>query len=200
MPAANLPNLPDPLAIQFWMGSNAHLLHYAIGGEGEDVNFFAVTEGPAIWPGGDKWVIDAEPGEAVAAFKGWHPAVQEMVAAGWVTKRWGLFVVQQPSRWHRGRAVLLGRCRACHAGRIMARAPTLRSRTRLPWLSWFREARWRTGMRRWPTINRCAERGPARSSGVRGATNTLLHLPDGPGNRSSKRANGPLPRRFRLDS
>ncbi|HEY0420397.1 MAG TPA: FAD-dependent monooxygenase, partial [Acetobacteraceae bacterium] len=36
VPASRLPSLPDPQAIQFWMGPGAHLLHYAIGGRGED--------------------------------------------------------------------------------------------------------------------------------------------------------------------
>jgi salicylate hydroxylase len=31
-----------------------------------------------------------------------------MIAAGWVDKRWALFVVTPPRRWWRGRAVLLG--------------------------------------------------------------------------------------------
>ena len=46
VPVANLPSLPDPQAIQFWMGPDAHLLHYAIGRNGEAVNFFAVVETP----------------------------------------------------------------------------------------------------------------------------------------------------------
>ena len=33
VPVENLPSLPDPQAIQFWMGPDAHVLHYAIGGE-----------------------------------------------------------------------------------------------------------------------------------------------------------------------
>ena len=49
VPVENLPSLPDPHAIQFWMGPDAHLLHYAIGGNGESVNFFAVVETPKIW-------------------------------------------------------------------------------------------------------------------------------------------------------
>ena len=108
VPVAHLPSLPDPQAIQFWMGPGAHLLHYAIGPAGGMVNFFAVVEEPAIWPDAERWQIAAQPGEAVAAFAGWHPAVTQMVGAGWLDKRWGLFVVQQPSRWHRGRAVLIG--------------------------------------------------------------------------------------------
>jgi salicylate hydroxylase len=108
VPAARLPSLPDPEAIQFWMGPDAHLLHYAIGPGAETVNFFAVVEGPAHWPDPQHWIVPAAPGEAVSAFSGWHPAVTEMVGAGWVDKRWALFVVQPPLRWHRGRAVLIG--------------------------------------------------------------------------------------------
>jgi salicylate hydroxylase len=46
VPVEKLPSLPDPDAIQFWMGPSAHLLHYAIGADGGHVNFLAVVEGP----------------------------------------------------------------------------------------------------------------------------------------------------------
>lgn len=107
VPRHRLLSLPDPEAIQFWMGPDAHLLHYAIGAGAEDVNFFAVVEGPSTWDD-DRWIADAALGEALAAFRGWHPAVTEMISAGWLDKRWALFVVEQPRRWHRGRAVLIG--------------------------------------------------------------------------------------------
>ena len=63
------------------MGPNAHLLHYAIGGQAQDVNFFAVVEGPEQWERPDRWTADTVPGESVHAFAGWHPAVTEMIAA-----------------------------------------------------------------------------------------------------------------------
>jgi salicylate hydroxylase len=107
VPARGLRALPDPQALQFWMGPNAHLLHYAIGATAEDINFFAVVEGPETWRD-DKWIVGAQPGEATRCFAGWHPAVTEMIGAGWVDKRWGLFVVQQPTRWHTRRVVLIG--------------------------------------------------------------------------------------------
>lgn len=107
VPRHRLPSLPDPEAIQFWMGPDAHLLHYAIGGAAEDVNFFAVAEGPVTWDD-DRWIASAAPGEALAAFQGWHPAVTEMISAGWIDKRWALFVVGQPRHWHRHKAVLIG--------------------------------------------------------------------------------------------
>lgn len=108
VPTRQLRRLPDPEALQFWMGPRAHLLHYAIGGSAEDINFFAVVEGPETWPHEEKWVIPARPGEATESFQNWHPAVTEMVQAGWVDTRWGLFVVRQPRRWHTGRIVLIG--------------------------------------------------------------------------------------------
>ena len=108
VPIEALPSLPDPEAIQFWMGPNAHLLHYAIGGERKSVNYFAVVEGPEIWPqtGGSTAKIDHR--TAVEAFRGWHPAVTEMIDAVEHTVRWGLFTVNPVLHWFRGRAVLMG--------------------------------------------------------------------------------------------
>ena len=59
VPARSLRALPDPEALQFWMGPRAHLLHYAIGKAAEDINFFAVVEGPEVWPHDDKWIVAA---------------------------------------------------------------------------------------------------------------------------------------------
>lgn len=103
----DVPALPDPEAIQFWMGPDAHLLHYAIGGAAEEVNLLAVVEGPPSWEA-DRWLTEVEPGEVLARFDGWHPAATEMVAAAAPTARWGLFVVETLLRWYRGRVVLLG--------------------------------------------------------------------------------------------
>src|SRR5215471_13782182 len=89
VPVDRLPSLPDPQALQVWMGPNAHVVHYAIGGAGDAVNFVAFVEGPAVWPHADKWLSEVEPGEAQAAFRGWHPAVTEMVGAVQHKVRWG---------------------------------------------------------------------------------------------------------------
>jgi salicylate hydroxylase len=107
VPTENLPSLPDPHAIQFWMGPDAHLLHYAIGGAGELVNFFAVVEAPRNWPH-DGSVAEVDEDVPVASFRGWHPAVTEMIRAAASPLRWGLFAVRPLLRWYRGRLVLLG--------------------------------------------------------------------------------------------
>jgi salicylate hydroxylase len=107
VPTENLPSLPDPHAIQFWMGPDGHLLHYAIGSNGESVNFFAVVETPSIWLH-DGSVAEVHEEVPVASFRGWHPAVTEMIRAASSPIRWGLFTVRPLLRWYRGRVVILG--------------------------------------------------------------------------------------------
>ncbi|QJY50272.1 FAD-dependent monooxygenase [Pseudonocardia broussonetiae] len=104
VPRSALPDLPDPDAVQFWMGPDAHLLHYAIG---DVVNFLAVIEGPGTWdgPGG---VAPAADGELAAAFRDWHPAVRQMIGAVPQSPRWGMFALPPLTRWSRDRVVLLG--------------------------------------------------------------------------------------------
>jgi salicylate hydroxylase len=179
VPQHLLPRLPERMAIQFWLGAGAHLLHYAIGGDGSHVNFLAVTEGPAEWPDPLHWVIEAEPREALSPFAGWHQAMTEMVGAGWVTKRWGLFVVDQPLRWTRSRVVLLGD--AAHAmlphhgqGANTTIEDAITLAELLPGVT---PATWDERMARCRALRRVRTRAIQRSSWV---TNRLLHLPDGP--------------------
>ena len=106
VPAARLPSLPDPGALQFWMGPRAHLLHYPIAG-GSLINFMAVIEGPARWTA-PTWMKAAAPGAHLAAFTGWHPAVTQMLTAVPQSPRWGLFTLPPLTRWSRGPVVLLG--------------------------------------------------------------------------------------------
>jgi salicylate hydroxylase len=110
VPIAALPRLPDPHAIQFWTGPDAHLLHYALGRDDDTVNFLAVLCGPASWEGAQR---EAPRGELLDAFAGWHPAVREMLAAVPQSPRWPLLAQAPLARWTRGRAELLGD--ACHA-------------------------------------------------------------------------------------
>jgi salicylate hydroxylase len=106
VPADRLPSLPDPGALQFWMGPGAHLLHYPIDG-GSVINFLAVIDDPVQWTA-PAWMEPAEPGAHLTAFTGWHPAVTEMLAAVPQSPRWGLFARRPLARWSRGPVVLLG--------------------------------------------------------------------------------------------
>ncbi|MFC5137369.1 FAD-dependent monooxygenase [Actinomycetospora rhizophila] len=110
VPIDALPSLPDPRAIQFWAGPDAHLLHYALGRDDDTVNFLAVLCGPQTWEGPQR---DAPAGELLEGFAGWHPAVREMLAAVPQSARWPLLAQEPLTRWTRGRLALLGD--ACHA-------------------------------------------------------------------------------------
>jgi salicylate hydroxylase len=100
-----LDRLPDPDAIQFWMGPGGHLLHYPIGNG--DQNFFLVERHPAPWPARE-WTMPAHEGEQMARFKDWHPAVTQMIEAVPISPRWGLFHRPPLSRWSKGRVTLIG--------------------------------------------------------------------------------------------
>lgn len=179
VPVDRLSSLPDPQAIQFWMGPDAHLLHYAIGGGGEDVNFFAVVEGPETWPSGGSWQASVEPNEALSTFDGWHPAVTEMVGAVPHKVRWGLFVVRPLLHWHRGRAVLLGdsaHAMLPHHGQG-ANTTIEDAITLAELLAHSGVSDWDATMRQYQSLRRARTRKIQRSSW---ATNDLLHLPDGP--------------------
>jgi salicylate hydroxylase len=106
VPVERLPRLPDPGALQFWMGPGAHLLHYPID-SGRLINFLAVIDQPASWTAPD-WMAHAETGAHLEAFAGWHPAVVEMLSAVPQSPRWGLFARRPLAHWSHGPAVLLG--------------------------------------------------------------------------------------------
>jgi len=178
VPTENLRSLPDPHAIQFWMGPDAHLLHYAIGGSGESVNFFAVVETPKMWlhDGSIAEVFEDVP---VASFRGWHPAVTEMIREAASPQRWALSTVRPLLRWYRGRVVILGD--AAHgmlphhgqgantsiedAFALAALLSDAESNDLEPVFA------------RFQTLRRARTRKIQRSSWV---TSSLLHLPDGP--------------------
>ncbi len=50
VPREQLPSLPDPRAIQFWVGNGAHIPHCGIGNNAEFINILGVVEGPQHWP------------------------------------------------------------------------------------------------------------------------------------------------------
>ncbi|GGJ52928.1 FAD-dependent monooxygenase [Streptomyces brasiliensis] len=106
VPADKLDLLPDPEAIQFWMGPGGHLLHYPIGNG--DQNFFLVRRTPMPWYA-SSWVTPVErEGEHLTMFAEWHPAIVQMISAVPVTERWALFHRPPLESWSKGRVTLLG--------------------------------------------------------------------------------------------
>jgi salicylate hydroxylase len=105
VPIAALPSLPDPTALQFWIGPGGHLLHYPMGHD--HINFLLVERHPNPWPRRD-WQMPGTEGEQRRHFAGWHPAVVEMITAVPISPRWGLFHRPPLGRWTRGRVTLIG--------------------------------------------------------------------------------------------
>jgi salicylate hydroxylase len=105
VPMDKLPSLPDPTALQFWMGPGGHLLHYPMGRH--HINFLLVERHPTPWPRRE-WMMPATEGEQLRHFAHWHPAVVEMITAKPVSDRWGLFHRPPLGRWTKGRVTLLG--------------------------------------------------------------------------------------------
>jgi salicylate hydroxylase len=105
VPVGQLPSLPDPSAIQFWVGPGRHLLHYGIDG-GRMINFLAVVR-QRTWDA-EQWVEPCAVEDAVDAFAGWHAAVTEMVGAVGEMQRWALHDHPPLTRWSGRHVTLLG--------------------------------------------------------------------------------------------
>jgi salicylate hydroxylase len=178
VPVENLPSLPDPQAIQFWMGPDAHMLHYAIGSDGGSVNFFAVVETPKIWlhPGS---IVDVHEDLPVASFRGWHPAITEMIKAAASPISWALFTVRPLLRWHFDRVVILGDAAhgmLPHHGQG-ANTSVEDAFALAALLADTSSEELGTAFTRYQTLRRTRTRKIQRSSQV---TSSLLHLHDGP--------------------
>ncbi|HEY7338418.1 MAG TPA: FAD-dependent monooxygenase [Bryobacteraceae bacterium] len=107
-PRERLPSLPDPEAIQFWVGPGAHLLHYAIGHNAQHINILGVVEGPQRWPNHERWRDDVFGEDILTRFADWHPAALELCRALAQREGWGLFAVGPLRHWSNGPIVLIG--------------------------------------------------------------------------------------------
>ena len=63
-------------------------------------------------PGEESWTATGAKEQALKDFRRWHPKVRAIIEAADTLNRWPLFDRPQLSKWHEGRAVLLGD--ACH--------------------------------------------------------------------------------------
>jgi salicylate hydroxylase len=84
-------------------------VHYFVGA-GRLLNVVCVAEENA-WRR-ESWTDPADPAELRAAFRGWHPVVQEIIDALDAPLKWALFDRDPLLCWGRGAVALLGD--ACH--------------------------------------------------------------------------------------
>ncbi|MBK0869510.1 FAD-dependent monooxygenase [Saccharopolyspora sp. HNM0986] len=189
IPVSEMPQLPDPGAIQYWTGPGAHVLHYPIG-DGSVVNFLAVVDAPHEWTS-PTWTMATSRAEIAEFFAGWHPGVVEMVTATTLHQRWALFGQEPLGRWSRGRITLLGD--AAHAmlpHHGQGANQTIEDAIALADLLAGHTDR-TAALAAYERVRRARTRNVQRSSWV---ASELLHLPDGPRREARDRAlNSELP-------
>ena len=106
VPAAAAPELLRSGETGLWLGPDAHLVHYSVGG-GALVNVVAITR-DATEAAPDLW---SQPGDAAtiaARFSRWHPLARTLIAAApsWTT--WPLYDRAPLPAWSAGPIALLG--------------------------------------------------------------------------------------------
>src|SRR5438105_1006494 len=109
VPVERVVGLGLELGSQSWVGPGGHLVHYFVS-RGQLLNFVGWTEHDE-WNRED-WTDRATVARALAAFDGWHPQVQRIIAAADECFIWALFDRDPLPRWSVGRTTLLGD--ACH--------------------------------------------------------------------------------------
>jgi salicylate hydroxylase len=197
VPREQLRDLPDPEAIQMWIGPGAHVVHYPCDPAGT-VNFLAVVDEPAHWPS-DRWRLDAPTNALPDSFAGWSADLLTMLTATPQSERWALFTQEPLRRWSRGRVVLLGdaaHTMAPHHGQganvtiedAAILASCLPDPRHHPSYQRYRDA-----LRHYERIRRVRVRQIQRSSLD---TAAVLHLPDGPAALRRDEELGSLPERF----
>ncbi len=105
VPADRAPALALRPVQSLWLGPGRHLVHYPIS-SGRLVNIVAIV------PAGDwrteSWTAEGRVSDMQQAFDGWHPDVQQLLAAATDTRRWALYDRTPLPRWTEGRLSLLG--------------------------------------------------------------------------------------------
>ena len=89
-----------------WLGRDAHLVHYAVGG-GSLINVVAITRDTTL-AAPDLWSAPGDAATIAARFSRWHPVARALVAAApsWTT--WPLYDRAPLPAWNAGPVALLG--------------------------------------------------------------------------------------------
>ena len=99
--------LPEPRSFTDWMGDGMHVLNFPVGPDFQYTTIVVFVDGPEQWTH-EEWRVPADAEAVRALFKGWHPAVGQLLEHVNLAERWGLFQVSLMDSWYRGRCVLIG--------------------------------------------------------------------------------------------
>ena len=105
IPNTNLPKGIDPDKIGLWLGDNAHLVHYPVGGGSEEINIVAVIDDQTE----DRhWSQAAEKAEIEAHYVNWASAAKNLLECATEWRKWSLYHTKSLAKWHKDRICLLG--------------------------------------------------------------------------------------------
>lgn len=102
--SASLPAWPRK-ATELWMGDGKHFLVYPVRG-GSLLNYVGFV--PSDQHTSESWSAPGDVAALRAAFDGWDPRIQELLAKVEETYWWGLYDREPLSSWTSGRLTLLG--------------------------------------------------------------------------------------------
>lgn len=104
---ADLDLLPEPYSFTDWMGDGMHVLNFPVGKDFEYQTIVVFMDGPEQWEH-EAWRVPSDAAVLKEKFKGWHPAVGQLLDHVNMGERWGMFQVSTMQNWYRGRTVLIG--------------------------------------------------------------------------------------------
>jgi len=105
LPAAEVPGTVRPPRVRLWLGRDQHCVAHPVAA-GRLVSFAATT--PAAGWHAESWVAPGDPAELLAAYRGWHPNVRELLRAARTVSRWALHDRATIPTWSTARVTLLG--------------------------------------------------------------------------------------------
>ena len=111
-PAARLRGAAITAGKTKWWGPDRHIVTYFVTANQDELYFTTSQPERADWITRESWSETGDVVELRAAFAGFHPEVQRILAACPSVHKWAILARQPLPRWSEGRVVLLGD--ACH--------------------------------------------------------------------------------------
>ncbi|MGH2468940.1 MAG: FAD-dependent monooxygenase [Chloroflexota bacterium] len=95
-----------------WWGPERHIVMYYVTASRDELYFVTSQPEDAHWMTPESWSAKGDLGQLRAAYAGFHPQVQAVLAACPEVHKWALLTREPLPRWTQGRVALLGD--ACH--------------------------------------------------------------------------------------
>ncbi len=104
LPASFTNALPEARSVSAWLGPDVHFIAYPVKG-GDYLNFVAITKGGNP---GEVWSKSGDRARLQSAYRGWSPAVRDVIAAAPDWTFWPLFEMTEAHFLAPDQTILLG--------------------------------------------------------------------------------------------